>query len=72
MQAAIAKARRTTIATPFGRSPVLKTARVSRLCASTQARLAAPRLVTNTKPSSATTPAAAGKPAKVARCLPAS
>ena len=50
------------IATPFGRGAVGNTARVCSVAASSQARLAAPRLVTSTLPLCATIPAASGKP----------
>ena len=69
MQATIASFLAATIATPFGARPSVNTPCVFRLSASTQARLAAPRLVTSTIPSSATTPAASGKRSRVATCL---
>ncbi len=68
MQATTATFKDETIATPFGRGPVFRTARVSRVCASTQATLAPPRFVTRTLPLSATTPAASGNPRNVAIC----
>ena len=51
-------------------APVLNTARVSKVPASSNAMLALPRLVTRICPSSATAPATPGNPGSVAMCLP--
>ncbi len=50
MQATTATCKDEAIATPFGRGPVLRTARISSVCTSTQAKLALPRFVTRTEP----------------------
>ena len=68
MQATTATCKDEAIATPFGRGPVLRTARISSVCTSTQAKIALPRFVTRTEPFPATTPAASGKPRNVAIC----